>query len=161
MYLFLLLSVCIRAGSVIGVVWSGVKFETDFQPASSSWCRAAILDPWPDFTCSLDLPVFSSSYRVPSLTRGRVWIFQCTSLTGQSREGPVTKYCSPIWDSLDLKDQAPHPYPQEKGGTVIPLGTGFPIRRLLRPAGLWWRYSNPPPHGLNIHRTSYRSNWLT
>jgi hypothetical protein len=37
--------------------------------------------------------------------------------------------------------------PQEQGGPVIPPGTGFPFRRLLRLAGLRWRYSNPPPHG--------------
>jgi hypothetical protein len=34
--------------------------------------------------------------------------------------------------------------PQEQGGPVIPPGTGFPFRRLLRLAGLRWRYSNPP-----------------
>jgi hypothetical protein len=38
--------------------------------------------------------------------------------------------------------------PQEQGGPVIPQGTGFPFRRLLRLAGLRWRYSTPPPHGL-------------
>jgi hypothetical protein len=36
--------------------------------------------------------------------------------------------------------------PQEQGGPVILPGTGFPFRRLLRLAGLRWRYSNPPPH---------------
>jgi hypothetical protein len=36
---------------------------------------------------------------------------------------------------------------QEQGSLVIPPGTGFPFRRLLRLAGLRWRYSNPPPHG--------------
>jgi hypothetical protein len=35
--------------------------------------------------------------------------------------------------------------PKEQGGPVIPSGTGFPLRRLLRLAGLRWRYSNPPP----------------
>jgi hypothetical protein len=35
--------------------------------------------------------------------------------------------------------------PQEHDGPVIPSGTGFPLRRLLRLAGLRWRYSNPPP----------------
>jgi hypothetical protein len=35
--------------------------------------------------------------------------------------------------------------PQEQGGPVIPPGTGFPLRRLLRLAGLRWRCSNPPP----------------
>jgi hypothetical protein len=38
--------------------------------------------------------------------------------------------------------------PQEKGGPVIPPGTRFPFRRLVRLAGLRWRYSNPPPRGM-------------
>jgi hypothetical protein len=38
---------------------------------------------------------------------------------------------------------------QEQGGLVIPPGTGFFFIRLLRLAGLRWRYSNPPPHGAN------------
>jgi hypothetical protein len=37
--------------------------------------------------------------------------------------------------------------PREQGVPVIPPGTGFPFRRLLRVAGLQWRNSNPPPHG--------------
>jgi hypothetical protein len=35
--------------------------------------------------------------------------------------------------------------PQVQSGPVIPPGTGFPFRRLLRLAGLRWRYSTPPP----------------
>jgi hypothetical protein len=38
--------------------------------------------------------------------------------------------------------------PQEEGGPVIPPGIGFPFRRLLRLAGLRWRYSYPPPRGV-------------
>jgi hypothetical protein len=38
---------------------------------------------------------------------------------------------------------------QEEGGPVIPPGTGFPFRRLLRLAGLRWRYSTPPPHRIS------------
>jgi hypothetical protein len=38
--------------------------------------------------------------------------------------------------------------PQEQGGLVIPPDTGFPLRRLLWLAVLWWRYSNAPPHGV-------------
>jgi hypothetical protein len=34
--------------------------------------------------------------------------------------------------------------PQEQGGPVIPPGTWFPFRRLLRLAGLWWKYLNTP-----------------
>jgi hypothetical protein len=49
----------------------------------------------------------------------------------------------PIWRAM-----LPHLYsPQEHGGPVTPLGTGFPFRRLLRFAGLRWRYPNLPPHG--------------
>jgi hypothetical protein len=36
---------------------------------------------------------------------------------------------------------------QWQGGPFIPPDTGFPFSRLLRLAGLRWRYSNPPPHG--------------
>jgi hypothetical protein len=36
--------------------------------------------------------------------------------------------------------------PQEQGGPIIPPGTRFSFRRLLRLAGLRWRYSIPPPH---------------
>jgi hypothetical protein len=39
---------------------------------------------------------------------------------------------------------------QEQGGPVIPAGTGFPFRRLLRLAGLRWGYSNPPPRGVQL-----------
>jgi hypothetical protein len=37
--------------------------------------------------------------------------------------------------------------PQEQGGPVIPPGTGFPFRRLLRLAELRWRCSKQPPRG--------------
>jgi hypothetical protein len=37
--------------------------------------------------------------------------------------------------------------PQCQGGLVIPPGTRFPFRRLLRLAVLRWRPCNPPPHG--------------
>jgi hypothetical protein len=36
--------------------------------------------------------------------------------------------------------------PPEQSVPVIPSGTGFLLRRLLRLAGLRWRYSTPPPH---------------
>jgi hypothetical protein len=37
--------------------------------------------------------------------------------------------------------------PQKQGGPAITLGTGFPFYRLLRLAGLRWRYCNPHPRG--------------
>jgi hypothetical protein len=41
--------------------------------------------------------------------------------------------------------------PQEQGGPDKPPGTGFPFRCLLRLAGLQWRYSIPPPHGMTLN----------
>jgi hypothetical protein len=40
--------------------------------------------------------------------------------------------------------------PQEQVCPIIPPGTGFPFRSLLRLAGLRWRYSNQPPHGQSL-----------
>jgi hypothetical protein len=34
---------------------------------------------------------------------------------------------------------------------LYPSGAGFPFRRVLRLAGLRWRYSNPPPQGVDQH----------
>jgi hypothetical protein len=39
---------------------------------------------------------------------------------------------------------------QEHGGPVIPPGTGVPFLRLLRLAGLRWKYSLPPSRGIKI-----------
>jgi hypothetical protein len=44
--------------------------------------------------------------------------------------------------------------PQEQGGPDIPLDTGFPFRRLLRLAGMRWRYFIPPPHGITRSRSA-------
>jgi hypothetical protein len=52
---------------------------------------------------------------------------------------------SQIRDSPNLEGWVP----QEQGGPVIPPGTGFPFRRFLRLAVLRWRYSKPPPHGMD------------
>jgi hypothetical protein len=47
---------------------------------------------------------------------------------------------------------------QWQGG---PTGTGFPFHRLLRLAGLRWRYSNPPLHGISKKMTFLnRLIWL-
>jgi hypothetical protein len=40
--------------------------------------------------------------------------------------------------------------PQEQDGPVIPPGTEFPFRRLLRLTALRWRYSNAPTRGIFV-----------
>jgi hypothetical protein len=47
--------------------------------------------------------------------------------------------------------------PQEQGVPVIPPGTGFPFRRLVRFTGLRWRHSTSPLHGFSLH---YSANQL-
>jgi hypothetical protein len=47
--------------------------------------------------------------------------------------------------------------PQEQGGPVIHPGIGFTSRRLLRLAGIRWKYSTPPPHGCQC-RINYVSS---
>jgi hypothetical protein len=74
------------------------------------------------------------------------------------------------WPYFTLSDsRLPHPggpgpriyIPQEQGSTVIPPGTGFHFRRLLRLTGLRWRYSKPPPRGL-LSRFSFSFyDWTT
>jgi hypothetical protein len=62
----------------------------------------------------------------------------------------TTFYCL-TFETPQPGGPAPRIYiPQEQHGRVIPPGTGFPFRRLLRLAGLRWKYSTPPPHGIPI-----------
>jgi hypothetical protein len=83
-------------------------------------------------------------------------------LRSESRGTQNHTYCPKI---LDFQPGRPCPFiyiPQKQGDPVMPPGTGFPFRRLLRLTGLRWRYSNPPPHRLeavyfllqNIHKFS-------
>jgi hypothetical protein len=58
-------------------------------------------------------------------------------------------YCN-VSDSRLPQPGGPGPriyIPQEQGGTVIPPSTGFPLPRLLRLAGIRWRYTNQPSRG--------------
>jgi hypothetical protein len=61
------------------------------------------------------------------------------SNSGPSPEGLTRIFYSPIRDF-----QYSH-----SSVTVTPLSTGFPFRRLLRLAGLQWKYSSSPTHGRN------------
>jgi hypothetical protein len=55
-------------------------------------------------------------------------------------------YCLRFETPKTWRARFPYLYPPGTGGPVIPPGTGFLFRRLLRLAGLRWRYSTPPPH---------------
>jgi hypothetical protein len=75
----------------------------------------------------------STDFSIIIITRG----WHSMPISGRSAE----------WTQLDSTPHYINYVPQEQGGPVIPLGTGFPFLRLLRLARLRWKYSNPPPHG--------------
>jgi hypothetical protein len=81
---------------------------------------------------------------VPSLTRERVcnflyncfWALPEQSLLGRSPAELTAIFYFLIWNSPIPGGPSPRIYiPQEQGGPVVPPGTGFPFRRLLRLAG--------------------------
>jgi hypothetical protein len=93
----------------------------------------------------------------PSLTRG--WVLNllvnlligfASAVTLRSKfRGTHNHILCFIWDSPNLEGKIPVFLSlQEQGGPVMPSGTSFHFRRLLRLTGLCWRYSNPPPHGV-------------
>jgi hypothetical protein len=96
-------------------------------------------------SCS-KITFLSSLRRAPSLTRGRVCNLHCSHSV--VRVAQIHNLI--LLSHLRLPQPGgpgPRIYiPQEQGGPVIPPGTGFSLRRLLRLAGLRWRYCNTPPH---------------
>jgi hypothetical protein len=109
-----------------------------------------LLEPITRIKLSLFQQFLTSSCRAPSLMRGRVFSSQCNHSMVRIGQNPwshitVSSETYPIWRA------GSHIYiSQDQGGPVIPPGTGYPLRCLLRLARLRWRYSNPPPHGILI-----------
>jgi hypothetical protein len=95
-------------------------------------------------------PCVHSPYVTSSLTREWICRLQLllalantVNLGSVSRGTHVHILLSQIRDSPNMEGQVPVFISQ-----LNPPGTGFPFRSLLRLAGLRWRYSNPPPHGM-------------
>jgi hypothetical protein len=92
----------------------------------------------------------------PSLIRGRVCnvllllvLTRSVPLGSESRETQDHIFLSQILRLPQPGGPGLRIYtPQEQGGQDIPSGTGVPFILLLRLAGLRWRYSIPPPHGM-------------
>jgi hypothetical protein len=90
-----------------------------------------------------------SPYVTSSLMRGWVCRLQFTAGPRQPSHSQIrvprdSQSHVTVSDSRLSKPGDPGPriyIPQEQGGPVIPPGTGFSFRRLLRLAGLRWRYS--------------------
>jgi hypothetical protein len=129
---------------------------TNNQSDSLPWCQATIRALGQVFFL---LENFCVQFRVyfvaPSLTRGRAC--NLLLLLGLTSTVPLGSESRGTQEHIIVSQffRFPQPgvpssriyIPQEQGGPVIPAGTGFTFRRLLRLAGLRWRYSNPSPDG--------------
>jgi hypothetical protein len=137
------------------------KHEFNMCNDPRSCCVAEWLIMWCENNFFFLLEIFFRQLRVsyfvaPSLTRGRVCnlllLLLLASAVPLESESRGTQDHILLTQFLRLSQPGgPGPciyIPQEQGGPVIPPGTGFPFRRLLRLAGTRWRYSIPPPHGL-------------
>jgi hypothetical protein len=129
----------------------------DLPPISPSW-RQAPWDSRPAFSFQLNT-CFHSPYVTSSLIRGWVCRLQLLVALASAFSGPspaglmITFYTASDSRLPQPGGQGPRIYiPQEYSGPVTPPGTGFPFGRLLRLAGLRWRYPTPPPLGLLTHR---------
>jgi hypothetical protein len=108
---------------------------TDGQSASLSWNKAPIWGLRPDF------------YYCQTVAGLLIWDTlsdERTRLSFKIAAGPCQRSHSRVrvpWDSW--------PYFTASGSRLL-------FRRLVRLAGLQWRYSTPPPHGVNQCQYNYR-----
>jgi hypothetical protein len=73
-----------------------------------------------------------------------IYSYNLLSLSGPSPAELMTTFYCLIWDSPNLEGQVPvFISPRNRGAQLYPRAIGFPSRRLLRLAGLQWRYCNP------------------
>jgi hypothetical protein len=77
------------------------------------------------------------------------WSSPAQSFSGQSTAGLMTTfYCFKFQTSPTWRARSPYLYPPGTGWPSYTPRHWITFRRLLRLAGLRWRYSTPPPHGI-------------
>jgi hypothetical protein len=144
--------------------WDGVKLKLkliyDRQSAGQSvLVSGAHLEPMTSFSFSLKFPLDSCYFVAPFLMGGWICKLLVQLLLGLARAVTLGSKSRRTHGHILLSHLRLHQpggtgsriyIPQEQGGPVIPPGTGFPFCRLLRLGGLRWRYSNLPPHGVEM-----------
>jgi hypothetical protein len=101
-----------------------------------------------------------SAYVTSSLTRGWVCRLQLLLALEQPFSGSslteliTTFYCLRFETPSTWRARSLYLYTPGIGGPVIPPGTGFPFRHLLRLKGLQWRHLTPPPRRLGLRSKS-------
>jgi hypothetical protein len=130
---------------------------TDCQSSSLSWCQAPIWGPGPDFVTSRQIEGLLIWGAFSETRLGLLF-----TITAGPRQRSYSRVRVPrgSWPYFTLSDlrfpqpggQGPRIYiPQKKGVPLISPGTGFSFRRLLRLAGIRWRYSTSPPYVVPLH----------
>jgi hypothetical protein len=79
------------------------------------------------------------------------WALPKQSFSGPSPGELMTIFYCLSWGSPNLGARLPYFYPPGTGWPSYTPGTGFPFLCLLRLARLRWRYSNPPPHEVEVN----------
>jgi hypothetical protein len=142
-------------------VGTAVTYSADGQSASLSWCQAPIWCLRPDiYYCQTVAGLLMWS----ALSDERAGLPFTIAAGPRQRSHSRVRVPRDSWPYFTVSDsRLPQPrwpgpriyIPQEQGGPVIPRGTGFPFLHLLQLAGLRWRYSNPPSHGLTDPTVNY------
>jgi hypothetical protein len=101
---------------------------TDGQPASLSWNKAAIWGLRPDF------------YYCLTVAGLLIW-----GALSDERTGLSFTIAAGLASAFILESESR----ETRGHILLSQIRDFPFRRLLRLAGLRWRYSTPPPLGTN------------
>jgi hypothetical protein len=105
--------------------------------------RTAVFEPWPSLE---DSAIFVYSLLCVVNQTIRFYFFGFRNSTFLQSKIVSLASNPPTWRIRCL-----YLNPQRQGGPGIPLGTRFPLLRLLRLAGPRWRHSKPPPHRNCLH----------
>jgi hypothetical protein len=143
---------------------------TDSQSASPSWCQdpSGTRDQF-FFLLEIIFRQLRVCYFVaPSLMSGRICnlllllVLTIAVLLGSESRRTQDHILlfqflrhSPTW-----RARSPYLYPPETGWPRYTPDSGFPFHRLLRLAGLQWRYSIPPPHRKEAQAASMYSYFV-
>jgi hypothetical protein len=134
------------------------KFRRKIRYGSESDSESELLYDWRTtsiFIFQLNTCGYSP-YVTSCLTRGWVCRLQllmapasAVVLRSESRGSHDHILLSQIRDYPNLEGQVPVFISlRNEVARLYPSGTGLPFRRLLRLAGLHWKYSTSPPHGI-------------
>jgi hypothetical protein len=141
---------------------------TDSQSLILSWYQATIWDLWPVFL-SLSWKLYLDSWRIVLMGRHLWWeegsvIYSCCwalqSFLGLSATELMNIFYCLNFETLQLGGtRFPYLFPPGTGCSSYIRDIGFHVCCLLWLAGLWWKYSNLPPHTAKLVKSKSSYDW--